>query len=26
MPSGEVMQARIVDPVFYDSEGSRLNG
>ncbi|TGN44134.1 sarcosine oxidase subunit alpha family protein, partial [Paracoccus liaowanqingii] len=26
MPSGEVMQARIVDPVFYDSEGSRANG
>ncbi|MDB6182311.1 sarcosine oxidase subunit alpha family protein [Paracoccus fistulariae] len=26
MPSGEVMKARIVDPVFYDKEGSRLNG
>ncbi|MGR3198399.1 MAG: sarcosine oxidase subunit alpha family protein [Paracoccus sp. (in: a-proteobacteria)] len=26
MPSGQVMQARIVDPVFYDKEGSRLNG
>ncbi|MFN3275135.1 MAG: sarcosine oxidase subunit alpha family protein [Paracoccus sp. (in: a-proteobacteria)] len=26
MPSGEVMQARITDPVFYDKEGSRLNG
>ncbi|WP_411838493.1 sarcosine oxidase subunit alpha family protein [Paracoccus sp. ME4] len=26
MPDGTVMQARIVDPVFYDKEGSRLNG
>ncbi|MGP9804647.1 sarcosine oxidase subunit alpha family protein [Paracoccus sp. NSM] len=26
MPSGEVMQGRICDPVFYDKEGSRLNG
>ncbi|MFN3525183.1 MAG: glycine cleavage T C-terminal barrel domain-containing protein, partial [Paracoccus sp. (in: a-proteobacteria)] len=26
MPSGEVLQARICDPVFYDKEGSRLNG
>jgi sarcosine oxidase subunit alpha len=26
MPSGEVMQARIVDPVFFDKEGGRLNG
>ncbi|SNR23073.1 sarcosine oxidase subunit alpha family protein [Paracoccus sediminis] len=26
MPSGEVMKARIVDPVFYDKEGTRLNG
>ncbi|WP_347140484.1 sarcosine oxidase subunit alpha family protein [Paracoccus sp. SSK6] len=26
MPSGEVMKARIVDPVFYDKEGARLNG
>ncbi|MDP5307507.1 sarcosine oxidase subunit alpha family protein [Paracoccus spongiarum] len=26
MPSGEVLKARIVDPVFYDKEGSRLNG
>ncbi|MBM3605509.1 MAG: sarcosine oxidase subunit alpha family protein [Alphaproteobacteria bacterium] len=26
MPSGEVMKARITDPVFYDKEGSRLNG
>lgn len=26
MPSGEVMKGRIVEPVFYDKEGSRLNG
>lgn len=26
MPDGTVMQARIVDPVFYDKEGSRQNG
>lgn len=26
MPSGDVMQGRICDPVFYDKEGSRLNG
>ena len=26
MPDGAVMQARIVDPVFYDKEGSRQNG
>ncbi|MBC9247358.1 sarcosine oxidase subunit alpha family protein [Paracoccus sp. 11-3] len=26
MPSGEVLKGRIVDPVFYDKEGSRLNG
>ncbi|WP_103173383.1 sarcosine oxidase subunit alpha family protein [Paracoccus sp. SY] len=26
LPSGEVMKARIVDPVFYDKEGTRLNG
>ncbi|WP_304618012.1 sarcosine oxidase subunit alpha family protein [Paracoccus sp. (in: a-proteobacteria)] len=26
MPSGEVLQGRICDPVFYDKEGSRLNG
>nr|WP_111302077.1 sarcosine oxidase subunit alpha family protein [Paracoccus saliphilus] len=26
MPSGATMRARIVDPVFYDKEGSRLNG
>ncbi|MBU2957084.1 sarcosine oxidase subunit alpha family protein [Paracoccus sp. 1_MG-2023] len=26
MPSGGSMKARIVDPVFYDKEGSRLNG
>ncbi|RNF35034.1 sarcosine oxidase subunit alpha family protein [Paracoccus methylarcula] len=26
LPSGEVMKARICDPVFFDKEGSRLNG
>lgn len=26
MPLGEVLQGRICDPVFYDKEGSRLNG
>lgn len=26
MPSGDVLKARITDPVFYDKEGSRLNG
>ncbi|SNT68889.1 sarcosine oxidase subunit alpha family protein [Paracoccus seriniphilus] len=26
LPSGEVLKGRIVDPVFYDKEGSRLNG
>ncbi|MBU3028556.1 sarcosine oxidase subunit alpha family protein [Paracoccus marinaquae] len=26
LPSGEVMQGRICDPVFYDREGGRLNG
>ena len=26
MPGGDVMTARIVDPVFYDKEGTRLNG
>ena len=26
MPDGAVMQARIIDPVFYDKEGSRQNG
>jgi sarcosine oxidase subunit alpha len=25
-PSGETIRARIVDPVFYDKEGGRLNG
>ncbi|MFC3166854.1 sarcosine oxidase subunit alpha family protein [Paracoccus fontiphilus] len=26
IPGGEAMKARIVDPVFYDKEGTRLNG
>ncbi len=26
LPSGEVMKARITDPVFYDKEGARTNG
>ena len=26
IPGGEAMKARIVDPVFYDKEGSRQNG
>lgn len=26
LPSGEVLKARICDPVFFDKEGSRLNG
>ncbi|MFV0386134.1 FAD-dependent oxidoreductase, partial [Paracoccus sp. (in: a-proteobacteria)] len=26
MPSGEVLRGRICEPVFYDKEGSRLNG
>lgn len=26
LPSGEVLRARIVDPVFYDKEGQRANG